>query len=161
MLWVVVPFSIPGLLLRDDERSVRLTTAKLFVAAADADPEAVVPMVPALAGRLAADEEFYYVRARSAEALEYVALGDPGRLAHQVQVSLSISTTTRNSSDITWVRHWYSSAVTLPRRSRRRVTRSQRDSPTRTHTSEAGPPRRWPCLHDRKLLTRCFPRANS
>jgi HEAT repeat protein len=84
VLWVVVPFSIPGLLLRDEERSVRLTTAKLFVAAADADPEAVVPMVPALAGRLAADEEFYYVRARSAEALEYVALGDPGRLAHQV-----------------------------------------------------------------------------
>jgi len=109
--------------LKDEERSVRLTTAKLFVAAADADPEAVVPMVPALAGRLAADEEFYYVRARSAEALgyvaldhpdtvaspemladlkiglsfdepevkeklakalEYVALGDPGRLAHQV-----------------------------------------------------------------------------
>ena len=185
--------------LEDEERSVRLSTAKLFVAVGEADAASVEPVVDALADRLADDEEFYYVRARCAEALgyvaldhpevvtspeiladlriglsfdepevkeklakalEHVALGDPGRLAHQVQVSLSISTTTRNSSDITWVRHWYSSAVTLPRRSRRRVTRSQRDSPTRTHTSEAGPPRRWPCLHDRKLLTRCFPRAN-
>jgi HEAT repeat protein len=68
-------------LLKDDERSVRLTTAKLFVAAAEADPDAVVPMVPALADRLADDEEFYYVRARSAEALGYVALEHPDIVA--------------------------------------------------------------------------------
>lgn len=60
-------------LLEDDERSVRLTTAKLFVAVAEADPDAIIPMVPALAD----DEEFYYVRARSTEALGYVALEHP------------------------------------------------------------------------------------
>ncbi|EMA55848.1 hypothetical protein C451_04756 [Halococcus thailandensis JCM 13552] len=52
-------------------------TAKLFVAAAETDPNAVVPTVPALAERLTDDEEFYYVRARSAEALGYVALEHP------------------------------------------------------------------------------------
>jgi len=64
-------------LLTDEERSVRLTTAKLFVAVAEAAPGAVVPIVPALADRLADDEEFYYVRARSAEALGYIALCHP------------------------------------------------------------------------------------
>ncbi|EMA43411.1 HEAT repeat domain-containing protein [Halococcus saccharolyticus] len=64
-------------LLEDAERSVRLTTTKLFVAVAEAVPEAVVPMVPALADRLADEEEFYYVRARSAEALGYAALEHP------------------------------------------------------------------------------------
>ncbi|MEF8824775.1 MAG: HEAT repeat domain-containing protein [Halapricum sp.] len=67
----LVPF------LEDDDRSVRLTTAKLFVALAEATPEAVVPAVPSLADRLANEEEFYYVRARSAEALGYVALDHP------------------------------------------------------------------------------------
>jgi HEAT repeat protein len=109
--------------LRDEERSVRLTTAKLFVALAEAVPDAVAPVVSPLADRLADEGEFYYVRARAAEALgyvalehpeavddpailadlrvglafdepeveeklskalEYVALGDPGRLRHQV-----------------------------------------------------------------------------
>jgi len=64
-------------LLDDDERPVRLTTAKLFVALAASVPEAVVPAVPALAARLADDGEFYYVRARAAEALGYVALDHP------------------------------------------------------------------------------------
>ncbi|UOO94666.1 HEAT repeat domain-containing protein [Halococcus dombrowskii] len=68
-------------LLTDDERSVRLTTAKLFAAAAEIDPDSVVPMVSVLAGRLADDEEFYYVRARSAEALGYVALDHPDTVA--------------------------------------------------------------------------------
>jgi HEAT repeat protein len=109
--------------LTDDDRAVRLTTAKLFVTLARSVPGAVVDAVDALAARLADDDEFYYVRARCAEALgylaldhpdavsdpellaefrvglqfeeaevkeklakalEYVALGDPGRLQHQV-----------------------------------------------------------------------------
>jgi hypothetical protein len=67
----LVPF------LEDDDRSVRLTTAKLFVGLAEATPEAVVPAVSSLADRLADEEELYYVRARSAEALGYVALDHP------------------------------------------------------------------------------------
>lgn len=63
--------------LEDESRSVRLSTAKLFVAIAEADPASVEPTVDALADRLADDEEFYYVRARSAEALGYVALDRP------------------------------------------------------------------------------------
>nr|WP_241431253.1 HEAT repeat domain-containing protein [Halococcus thailandensis] len=68
-------------LLTDDERSVRLTTAKLFVAVAETDPDSVVPTVSKLADRLADDEEFYYVRARSAEALGYVAIDHPDTVA--------------------------------------------------------------------------------
>lgn len=71
----VVPALTP--FLTDGERSIRLTTAKLLVAVAEADPSAVVPALSALADRLADDEEFYYVRARSAEALGYVALEHP------------------------------------------------------------------------------------
>lgn len=63
--------------LDDEERSVRLTAAKLLVAVAESDPGAVLPVVPSLADRLADEEEFYYVRARSAEALGYVALEHP------------------------------------------------------------------------------------
>lgn len=63
--------------LTDDVRAIRLTTAKLLVSVAKADPEAVVPLISALADRLADDDEFYYVRARSAEALGYVALERP------------------------------------------------------------------------------------
>ncbi len=63
--------------LTDDVRSIRLTTAKLFVAVAEADPDAVVPVISALADRLSDENEFYYVRARSAEALGYVALEHP------------------------------------------------------------------------------------
>lgn len=61
----------------DEERAVRLSAAKLFVAVAGAEPTHVRPVVEALADRLADDEEFYYVRARCAEALGYVALGHP------------------------------------------------------------------------------------
>ncbi|WP_436932367.1 HEAT repeat domain-containing protein [Halosimplex halobium] len=68
-------------LLTDDERPVRLTTAKLFVAVADGEPAAAVPAVEALADRLADEAEFYYVRARAAEALGYVALERPGAVA--------------------------------------------------------------------------------
>jgi HEAT repeat protein len=73
--------------LTDEDRAVRLTTAKLFVTLGQSEPGAVLPAVSSLAGRLADDEEFYYVRARSAEALGYVALeypnavNDPGILA--------------------------------------------------------------------------------
>jgi HEAT repeat protein len=63
--------------LTDDDRAVRLTTAKLFVALAQSEPEIVLPIVDALADRLADDEEFYYVRARCAEALGYVGLDHP------------------------------------------------------------------------------------
>jgi len=73
--------------LRDGERSVRLTAAKLLVALAESAPGAVEPAVAALADRLADEAEFYYVRARVAEALGYIALdhpdavGDPGIIA--------------------------------------------------------------------------------
>jgi HEAT repeat protein len=63
--------------LTDEERSVRLSTAKLFVTLAQSKPAAVLPAVDTLAERLADDEEFYYVRARSAEALGYVAVDSP------------------------------------------------------------------------------------
>lgn len=68
----VIPQLIP--FLTDEERSVRLTTAKLFVVLAKEKPDAVVDTVDTLANRLADEEEFYYVRARSAEALGYVAI---------------------------------------------------------------------------------------
>lgn len=74
---------VPGFatFLEDEKRSIRLSTAKLFVTVAEAASGAVVDAVPALAARLKDDEEFYYVRARSAEALGYVALEDPGAVA--------------------------------------------------------------------------------
>jgi hypothetical protein len=110
--------------LTDEDRAARLTTAKLFVTLAEFEPEVVRPAIDTLADRLADDDEFYYVRARCAEALGYigrnhpelvsdpailadfriglsfdepevkeklakalecVALGDPGRLRHQVE----------------------------------------------------------------------------
>ena len=49
--------------LEDEDRSVRLSTAKLIVAVAEADAASVEPVVDALADPLADDEEFYYVRA--------------------------------------------------------------------------------------------------
>jgi HEAT repeat protein len=67
--------------LDDGDRAVRLSAAKLFVALADSDPEVVVGVVAALADRLGDDTEFYYVRARSAEALGYVALEHPTEIA--------------------------------------------------------------------------------
>ncbi|MEM4780871.1 MAG: HEAT repeat domain-containing protein [Halalkalicoccus sp.] len=70
---------VPGIepFLEDEKRSIRLSTAKLFVAVAAAAPESVREAVPALAARLKDDGEFYYVRARVAEALGYVALEEP------------------------------------------------------------------------------------
>ncbi|WP_137290541.1 HEAT repeat domain-containing protein [Natronorubrum halophilum] len=67
--------------LTDEERSIRLTTAKLFVAIAEAEPDATAAVVSPLADRLADEDEFYYVRARSAEALGYVALEHPTTVA--------------------------------------------------------------------------------
>ncbi|GAB3420095.1 hypothetical protein GCM10027435_22340 [Haloparvum alkalitolerans] len=67
--------------LRDDDRSVRLATAKLFVRVAATAPAAVDDAVPTLADRLADDGEFYYVRARCAEALGYAAVERPGEVA--------------------------------------------------------------------------------
>lgn len=67
--------------LTDDDRAVRLTAAKLFVASARTAPETVVPAVDSLGERLADDAEFYYVRARCAEALGYVAVESPGSVA--------------------------------------------------------------------------------
>jgi HEAT repeat protein len=75
---VVAPVSRAlGPFLEDGDRSIRLTTAKLLVALAEADADAVAPVVSTLADRLADEEEFYYVRARAAEALGYVALDRP------------------------------------------------------------------------------------
>lgn len=84
--------------LTDDERSVRLTTAKLFVAVAREAPSAVVPCIDALTDRLADEAEFYYVRARSAEALGYVAFEHPDEAASpellaDLQVGLSFDET--------------------------------------------------------------------
>jgi len=62
--------------LTDEQRAVRLSTAKLFVAVAESEPGAVRPAVAAVAQRLD-DGEFYYVRARCAETLGYVALEHP------------------------------------------------------------------------------------
>lgn len=62
------------MLLEADDRAVRLTTAKLLVSIAEAEPETVLPLVSVLTERLSDEEEFYYVRARAAEALGYVAL---------------------------------------------------------------------------------------
>jgi HEAT repeat protein len=67
--------------LTDDDRAVRLTTAKLFVALARSVPGAVVPADDALAARLADEAEFYYARARCAEALGYVAVESPATVA--------------------------------------------------------------------------------
>jgi HEAT repeat protein len=75
----VVPALVPQ--LEDGPRSVRLAVAKLFVAVASVDHDPVLPVVPAIAERLADGTEFYYVRARSAEALGYVALGRPDAVA--------------------------------------------------------------------------------
>ena len=72
---LAAPFSV---FLTDAERAVKLTTAKLFVTVARSEAKAVRPAVDALADRLADDDEFYYVRARCAEALGYVALDAPG-----------------------------------------------------------------------------------
>ncbi|GAB7021089.1 hypothetical protein [Halostagnicola bangensis] len=63
--------------LTDEQRAVRLTTAKLFVTLAKADPDSVVSVVDELADRLGDEAEFYYVRARSAEAIGYVAVEHP------------------------------------------------------------------------------------
>jgi HEAT repeat protein len=70
-----------GPFLEDDDRSVRLTTAKLLVRVAESRPEAVLPLVSPLSERLADEDEFYYVRARAAEALGYVALEHPEAVA--------------------------------------------------------------------------------
>lgn len=67
--------------LDDDERAIRLTTAKLFVTIAESEPDSIVPVVASLAERLADEDEFYYVRARSAEALGYVALEHPDEVS--------------------------------------------------------------------------------
>ncbi|NHX41008.1 MULTISPECIES: HEAT repeat domain-containing protein [Haloarcula] len=63
--------------LQDSERPTRLTTAKLVVTISEGAPDSVVPVVPTLAERLADESEFYYVRARCAEALGYVAVDHP------------------------------------------------------------------------------------
>lgn len=74
---------VPALsaLLTAEERPVRLRCAKLFVAVAAAAPDAALPVVSTLADRLADEDEFYFVRARSAEALGYVALEHPDAVA--------------------------------------------------------------------------------
>ncbi|KZX49087.1 MULTISPECIES: HEAT repeat domain-containing protein [Haloarcula] len=60
-----------------EDRAVRLTTTKLSVTLVQSEPAAVLPAVDVLADRLADDELVYYVRARSAEALGYVAVDSP------------------------------------------------------------------------------------
>ncbi|MFC7229101.1 hypothetical protein N0B31_16980 [Salinirubellus salinus] len=68
--------ALPGLaVLFDDEAdTVRLLTAKTFLAVAEADPTAV-PTEPL---RAALDDEFYYVRGRAAQALGRVARATGG-----------------------------------------------------------------------------------
>ncbi|MEE6210052.1 hypothetical protein U3A55_07790 [Salarchaeum sp. III] len=80
----VVPF------LTDDERSFRLGAAKLFAALADANPDAARPVADALADRLRDDDEFYFVRARCAEALGYVALDHPSVASPAVLADLRV-----------------------------------------------------------------------
>lgn len=76
-----------SMFLTDEDRAVRLTAAKLLVTLAELEPEGVRPAINTLAERLADDEEFYYVRARCAEALGYIgrehseAVSDPAILA--------------------------------------------------------------------------------
>lgn len=62
---------VVALLKQDDERAIRLTTAKLCVALAELTPEAVVPVVSSLADYL--DDENAHVRGRAAEALGLLA----------------------------------------------------------------------------------------
>lgn len=69
-----------GTFLTDESRAVRLTTAKLFGTLAQSDPAIVLSEVDSLAERLADDEEFYYVRARCAEALGYMAVEAPEKV---------------------------------------------------------------------------------
>jgi HEAT repeat protein len=73
--------------LADSERPTRLTAAKLFVAVSEGAPDSVVPVVPTLAERLADESEFYYVRARCAEALGYVAVDHPDAVASPAVVA--------------------------------------------------------------------------
>lgn len=75
----VVPDVAPC--LSDDRRPVRLATAKALVSVARHHPDAVEPVVDELSARLADAEEFYFVRARAAEALGFVALAAPGSVA--------------------------------------------------------------------------------
>lgn len=79
--------------LTDAERSVRLSTTKLFVTLAAADPNAVADTAESLADRLADDEEFYYVRARAAEALGYVAAAQPSVVTPEILADLRIGLT--------------------------------------------------------------------
>lgn len=67
--------------LTDDDRAVRLTTAKLFVTLAAEAPNAALDAIGPLSARLADEDEFYYVRARSAEAIGYVASAFPDEAA--------------------------------------------------------------------------------
>ncbi|WP_435064005.1 sister chromatid cohesion protein PDS5 [Halobaculum sp. EA56] len=67
--------------LTDDDRSVRLSTAKVFAAVAEAEPGRVLSARDDLADRLADEGEFYYVRARCAEALGYAAVERPEEVA--------------------------------------------------------------------------------
>lgn len=67
--------------LTDGDRAVRLTTAKLFVALAASRPATALAVADALAERLADEGEFYYVRARCAEALGYLAVESPDEVA--------------------------------------------------------------------------------
>lgn len=67
--------------LTDESRPVRLTTAKLFVSLSKANPDAAIDALDDLADRLADEEEFYYVRACSAEALGYIATEYPDDVA--------------------------------------------------------------------------------
>lgn len=76
--------------LTDPERPVRLSTAKLFVTLAAADPDTVVDSVPDLAARLADDEELYYVRGRAAEALGLVAVEHPAVVTPEILADLRV-----------------------------------------------------------------------
>lgn len=67
--------------LADEDRAVRLITAKLLVTVARNGPTTLLPVAETVAERLADETEFYLVRARTAEALGYLAREDPERVA--------------------------------------------------------------------------------
>jgi len=131
--------------LTDDDRAVRLTTAKLFVALAQSEPATVLPAVDALADRLADDEEFYYVRARCAEALGYVAVDSPEEVTDpETLADLRIDWRSTNPKSKRNSRsRWRTSHSAIRTASVTRSTRWQTTSTTTTTSSGITSVRRW------------------
>lgn len=67
--------------LTDETRPIRLAAVKLLAAVAAEDPASVLRVCPAVADRLADDEELSFVRARAAETVGAVAVEHPEEAA--------------------------------------------------------------------------------